>query len=56
MSDTLTLHQAVAEKMVPLAKKIVKEWYGEEPEHSPDYCRIGRGGTAFTIHGPTGFK
>ena len=44
MSDTLTPHQAVAEKMVPLAKKIVKEWYGEEPEHSPDYCRIGRGG------------
>ena len=43
LSDILTPHQAVAEKMVPLAKKIVKEWYGEKPENSPDYCRIGRG-------------
>jgi len=38
--DYLLCTKAVAEKMVPLAKKIVKEWYGEKPENSPDYCRI----------------
>ena len=26
--------------MIPIMKKIVKEWYSENPEISKDYCRI----------------
>ena len=27
-------------KIIPIMKKIVKEWYSENPEISKDYCRI----------------
>ena len=30
----------VEEKIIPIIKKLLVEFYGETPELSPDYCRI----------------
>ena len=33
--------QATEEKLIPVMKKVLREFYGEKPEESKDYCRIG---------------
>jgi len=38
--DYVLCSKEVEKKMIPLMKKILKEWYSETPEISPDYCRI----------------
>ena len=27
--------------MIPVMKKVLRDFYGEKPEESKDYCRIG---------------
>ena len=36
--------QATEEKMIPVMKKVLRDFYGEKPEESKDYCRIGEKG------------
>jgi len=38
--DYVLCSKEVEKKMIPIMKKIVKEWYSENPEISKDYCRI----------------
>ena len=38
--DYVLCSKQVEAKFVQKAKEIVKEWYGENPENSPDLCRI----------------
>lgn len=38
--DYLLCTKDVEKKFVEHAKRILKEWYGEKPENSPDLCRI----------------
>ena len=34
--------KATEEKLIPVMKKVLREFYGEKPEESKDYCRIGQ--------------
>ncbi|KAJ2948615.1 hypothetical protein O0L34_g7869 [Tuta absoluta] len=38
--DYILCTKEVQDKFVEAAKKVVKEWYGDEPQKSPDLCRI----------------
>ncbi|XP_043671776.1 aldehyde dehydrogenase, dimeric NADP-preferring isoform X2 [Vespula pensylvanica] len=38
--DYILCSTEVQNKFVAEAKKILKEWYGENPKESPDFCRI----------------
>jgi len=38
--DYVLCSKEVEKKMVPIMKKVLKEWYSENPEISKDYCRI----------------
>ncbi|RVE47726.1 hypothetical protein evm_007615 [Chilo suppressalis] len=38
--DYILCSQEVQEKFLQIAKKVLKEWYGEDPQKSPDLCRI----------------
>lgn len=38
--DYILCSTEVQNKFVTEAKKILKEWYGENPKESPDFCRI----------------
>ncbi|CAH2089350.1 unnamed protein product [Euphydryas editha] len=38
--DYILCSKEVQEKFVEFAKNILKEWYGEDPQKSPDLCRI----------------
>ena len=33
--------EATEEKLIPVMKKVLRQFYGEKPEDSKDYCRIG---------------
>jgi len=41
--DYVLCSKAVEDKMIPVMKKVLKEWYGEKVEMSNDYCRIVSG-------------
>ena len=41
--DYILASKKVEEKVVTLVPKIIKEWYGENPQESPDLCRIVNG-------------
>ena len=41
--DYILASKKVEEKVVALVPKIIKEWYGENPQESPDLCRIVNG-------------
>ena len=36
--------QATEEKLIPVMKKVLRDFYGEKAEESKDYCRIGEEG------------
>merc|ERR1719483_71037 len=38
--DYVLCTKEVAEKMIPIIKRVMLEFYGDTPELSPDYCRI----------------
>ncbi|XP_072942867.1 aldehyde dehydrogenase, dimeric NADP-preferring isoform X1 [Epargyreus clarus] len=38
--DYILCSKEVQDKFVEVSKKILKEWYGEDPQESPDLCRI----------------
>ncbi|XP_045777313.1 aldehyde dehydrogenase, dimeric NADP-preferring isoform X2 [Maniola jurtina] len=38
--DYVLCSKEVQDKFVEYSKKILKEWYGEDPQKSPDLCRI----------------
>lgn len=38
--DYLLCTKEVQEKFVTIAKKVLKEWYGDKSKESPDLCRI----------------
>jgi len=38
--DYVLCSKAVESKMLPIMKRLLKDWYGEKPELSNDYCRI----------------
>ncbi|CAH0764290.1 unnamed protein product [Diatraea saccharalis] len=38
--DYILCSKEVQEKFVQIAKKVLKEWYGDDPQKSPDLCRI----------------
>lgn len=38
--DYILCSKEVQDKFVEIAKKVLKEWYGEDPQKSPDLCRI----------------
>lgn len=38
--DYLLCSRDVETKVVAKTKEVIKEWFGEEPEKSPDLCRI----------------
>ncbi|XP_038211648.1 aldehyde dehydrogenase, dimeric NADP-preferring isoform X1 [Zerene cesonia] len=38
--DYILCTKEIQDKFVEHAKKILKEWYGEDPQKSPDLCRI----------------
>ncbi len=38
--DYILIHKSVKEEFIMKAKKYIKEFYGENPEESSDYCRI----------------
>merc|ERR1711962_79004 len=38
--DYVLCTKTVESQMVPIMKKVLKEWFGENPEMSKDYCRI----------------
>ncbi|CAK1550760.1 unnamed protein product [Leptosia nina] len=38
--DYILCTKEVQDKFVECAKKILREWYGEDPQKSPDLCRI----------------
>lgn len=38
--DYVLCTKDVQEKFVSEAKSILKEWYGDDVQKSPDYCRI----------------
>ena len=38
--DYIIVHKDVEEKFIECLKKVIIEFYGVSPEHSPDYSRI----------------
>lgn len=38
--DYLLVHQQVADKLIAAIKKCILRFYGEQPETSPNYCRL----------------
>ncbi|XP_063540583.1 aldehyde dehydrogenase, dimeric NADP-preferring isoform X1 [Cydia strobilella] len=38
--DYILCSKEIQDKFVAEAKKVLKEWYGEDPQKSPDLCRI----------------
>jgi len=38
--DYVLCTKAVELKMIPIIKKVLRDWYGDQPELSNDYCRI----------------
>lgn len=38
--DYILCTKEVQDKFVEAAKKVLREWYGDEPQKSPDLCRI----------------
>ncbi|CAB3229014.1 unnamed protein product [Arctia plantaginis] len=38
--DYVLCTKEVQDKFIEAAKKVLKEWYGDEPQKSPDLCRI----------------
>jgi len=38
--DYVLCSKEVEEKMIPIMRSVIKDWYGEKPEISKDYCRI----------------
>ncbi|XP_073953929.1 aldehyde dehydrogenase type III isoform X2 [Choristoneura fumiferana] len=38
--DYVLCTKEIQDKFVEIAKKVLKEWYGENPQKSPDLCRI----------------
>jgi len=38
--DYVLCSKAVEKKIIPMMKKILKDWYSEKPDFSKDYCRI----------------
>ena len=38
--DYLLLHENIRDEFLQKAKKYIKDFYGKNPEKSPDYCRI----------------
>jgi len=38
--DYILCSKATEEKLIPVMKKVLREFYGEKPEESKDYCRI----------------
>lgn len=38
--DYILCSKEVQEKFVNAARTVLKEWYGDEPQKSPDLCRI----------------
>ena len=38
--DYILASKKVEGKLVEMVPKIIKEWYGENPQDSPDLCRI----------------
>jgi len=38
--DYLLLHRQIKDEFLQKAKEYIKEFFGEKPENSPDYCRI----------------
>ena len=38
--DYVLSTKGVQDKFIEKAKQVLKEWYGENPQQSPDLCRI----------------
>lgn len=41
--DYVLCTKDIRDKIVEKAKEILKEWYGDDPQRSPDLCRIING-------------